>query len=165
MCKTNHLPSFILFSPVDHCLSLSLLSPLSLKKQPFPIFNTVKHTGCCHLFVCDLISNNPFRQDPGQTAFPQHFLYFFPEPQGQGSFRPTLASFRRTVCCFWPSPSPPTCPLPRDIFCSFRRGRSSSCAGWMRYRVLTVSSRTRPIISSNMLNPSILYSLRGSLWP
>jgi hypothetical protein len=23
---------------------------------------------------------------------PQHFLYFFPEPQGQGSFRPTVAS-------------------------------------------------------------------------
>jgi hypothetical protein len=24
------------------------------------------------------------------VAPPQHFLYFFPEPQGHGSFRPTL---------------------------------------------------------------------------
>lgn len=23
--------------------------------------------------------------------FPQHFLYFFPDPQGQGSFRPTFS--------------------------------------------------------------------------
>lgn len=25
---------------------------------------------------------------------PQHFLYFFPEPQGQGSLRPILAPVR-----------------------------------------------------------------------
>jgi len=29
---------------------------------------------------------------------PWHFLYFFPLPQGQGSLRPTLSSFRWTVC-------------------------------------------------------------------
>jgi hypothetical protein len=28
------------------------------------------------------------------VAPPQHFLYFFPDRQGQGSFRPTLAAFR-----------------------------------------------------------------------
>ena len=28
---------------------------------------------------------------------PQQFLYFFPEPQGQGSFLPTLGVVRRTV--------------------------------------------------------------------
>lgn len=29
------------------------------------------------------------------VAPPQHFLYFFPEPQGHGSFRPTLGALRR----------------------------------------------------------------------
>ena len=28
----------------------------------------------------------------------QHFLYFFPLPQGQGSFRPTLGAIRWTGC-------------------------------------------------------------------
>ena len=28
----------------------------------------------------------------------QHFLYFFPDPHGQGSLRPTLAFSRLTVC-------------------------------------------------------------------
>jgi len=28
------------------------------------------------------------------VAPPQHFLYFFPDPQGHGSFRPTLVAFR-----------------------------------------------------------------------
>ena len=27
---------------------------------------------------------------------PQHFLYFLPDPQGQGSLRPTLSSVRIT---------------------------------------------------------------------
>jgi hypothetical protein len=30
----------------------------------------------------------------GFRHFPQHFLYFFPLPQGQGSFRPTLGWVR-----------------------------------------------------------------------
>jgi hypothetical protein len=29
------------------------------------------------------------------VALPQHFLYFFPEPQGHRSFRPTLVAVRR----------------------------------------------------------------------
>jgi hypothetical protein len=29
-------------------------------------------------------------------APPQHFLYFFPEPHGHGSFRPTLGALRRS---------------------------------------------------------------------
>ena len=28
------------------------------------------------------------------VALPQHFLYFFPDPQGHGSFRPTLEALR-----------------------------------------------------------------------
>src|ERR1035438_3516191 len=36
------------------------------------------------------------RQEPQFTvAPPQHFLYFFPEPHGQGSLRPTLGMLRR----------------------------------------------------------------------
>jgi hypothetical protein len=44
------------------------------------------------------------------VAPPQHFLYFFPEPHGHGSFRSTLGALRRSslVCalaltcrCFW----------------------------------------------------------------
>jgi len=29
------------------------------------------------------------------VAPPQHFLYFFPDPHGQGSLRPTLGAVRR----------------------------------------------------------------------
>src|ERR1039458_8711678 len=29
------------------------------------------------------------------VALPQHFLYFFPDPQGHGSFRPTLGALHR----------------------------------------------------------------------
>ena len=31
------------------------------------------------------------------AATPQHFLYFLPLPQGQGSLRPTFGASRRTV--------------------------------------------------------------------
>src|SRR6266568_6434980 len=40
------------------------------------------------------------------AATPQHFLYFFPEPQGQGSFRPILSPLRRTCCTGCASPAP-----------------------------------------------------------
>ncbi len=37
-------------------------------------------------------------KQPRSTQFtiapPQHFLYFFPEPHGHGSFRPTLGALR-----------------------------------------------------------------------
>ena len=36
---------------------------------------------------------------------PQHFLYFLPLPQGQGSLRPTLSP-ERTTCCTCMSPAP-----------------------------------------------------------
>src|SRR6202041_875663 len=49
-----------------------------------------------------------------QAATPWHFLYFFPEPQGQGSLRPTFAAARvglggstgaapawNCICCCW----------------------------------------------------------------
>src|SRR5687767_15578824 len=47
----------------------------------------------------------------GHAAVPWHFLYFFPEPHGQGSLRPTLAWVRfcgmtgsfgapeKVICC------------------------------------------------------------------
>src|SRR5580765_1221955 len=41
-----------------------------------------------------------------QAAAPWHFLYFFPLPHGQGSFRPTFGSSRRTVATL--ASSPPT---------------------------------------------------------
>ena len=37
---------------------------------------------------------NPQNHELAPT--PQHFLYFFPLPQGQGSFLPTLGSSRTT---------------------------------------------------------------------
>ncbi len=37
---------------------------------------------------------------------PQHFLYFLPEPQGQGSLRPILAVPRTTCCTDCRSPDP-----------------------------------------------------------
>src|SRR5690242_12694821 len=37
---------------------------------------------------------------------PWHFLYFFPLPHGQGSFRPTLSVVRRTGVCGFASSSP-----------------------------------------------------------
>ena len=42
-----------------------------------------------------------------QAAVPWHFLYFLPEPQGQGSLRPTLAEPRTTVwgALVWPAPA------------------------------------------------------------
>ena len=32
----------------------------------------------------------------GKRHYPQHFLYFFPLPQGQGSFLPALGVWRTT---------------------------------------------------------------------
>ena|ERR1043165_5752495 len=37
---------------------------------------------------------------------PQHFLYFLPDPQGQGSLRPTFAPLRTRCCTGWYSPEP-----------------------------------------------------------
>src|SRR4028119_1473846 len=45
-----------------------------------------------------------FRVQPTETPAPWHFLYFFPEPQGQGSLRPTLRS-RLTFGCARCGPS------------------------------------------------------------
>src|SRR6188472_1017702 len=51
------------------------------------------------------------------AAAPWHFLYFFPLPHGQGSFRPTLFPSRFTCCGAPPSPLPLCC----DIMNSARR--------------------------------------------
>src|SRR5215468_9918443 len=47
-----------------------------------------------------------FRTRIDQALAPQHFLYFLPEPQGQGSLRPTLAPLRTTCCTGARSPAP-----------------------------------------------------------
>src|SRR2546425_2662187 len=68
---------------------------------------------------------------------PWHFLYFFPLPQGHGSFRPTFSPVRRTVL----SPFPPPASSPRfSLNCGARRGRActggacSPCTTWTRNR-------------------------------
>src|ERR1700721_4453767 len=46
---------------------------------------------------------------PGTTLFfyaPWHFLYFFPDPQGQGSFPPPFPCPRTTCCTGCESPAP-----------------------------------------------------------
>src|ERR1043165_3754967 len=68
--------------------------------------------------------------DCDHAAVPWHFLYFFPEPQGQGSLRPTFASLRFTVCGCDESPDE------KYIGCCFGLGgggarrarRTSSCS-------------------------------------
>src|ERR1700730_17655058 len=40
---------------------------------------------------------SPFDNSELQASAPWHFLYFFPEPHGQGSLRPTLSPARRFV--------------------------------------------------------------------
>jgi hypothetical protein len=39
--------------------------------------------------------NRPHSQDHNRAYCPQHFLYFFPLPQGQGSLRPTFGEERK----------------------------------------------------------------------
>jgi hypothetical protein len=39
------------------------------------------------------------------SALPQQFLYFFPLPQGQGSFRPTFFMADAFLGCRGPSPA------------------------------------------------------------
>src|SRR5687768_14405302 len=51
-------------------------------------------------------SHDTVRCEPSGYAActPQHFLYFFPLPQGQSSLRPTLGWLRTMVFTFAPSP-------------------------------------------------------------
>jgi hypothetical protein len=42
-----------------------------------------------------VIDDSGEREKSVHRHTPQHFLYFFPDPHGHGSFRPTLAALRR----------------------------------------------------------------------
>src|SRR5262249_58962406 len=44
------------------------------------------------------------RREQPAHARPWHFLYFFPDPHGHGSFRPIFSASRRTVSTFAGSP-------------------------------------------------------------
>src|SRR5271163_3549585 len=49
---------------------------------------------------------------------PWHFLYFLPEPQGQGSLRPTFSPVRRCVgCAPLPEPARLAAASSRCFFC------------------------------------------------
>src|SRR4030042_2741075 len=102
---------------------------------------------------------------------PQHFLYFFPLPQGQGALRPIF--FTVTGCA---------CKVLIPVFCgplevtlvisSFLSVLclSSSCCSSLAtiltlYKSLTVSNFISSISSLNRLNASFLNSTSGSLWP
>src|SRR5690349_13953437 len=106
------------------------------------------------------------------ALMPWHFLYFLPEPQGQGSLRPTLACWRLTgaAASFGPV----------YITCSFGRGggraRETRCdssrsdsrpppASSIFQSTLTTRSWMRSIIDWNISNDSRLYSMSGSRWP
>src|SRR4051794_15656162 len=110
--------------------------------------------------------------DRDHAAAPWHFLYFLPEPHGQGSLRPTFASRCLTVCdCDGPEPE-------KNIGCwrggagkarrgaaSWRCSPSRSTTTSIFQRNLTTRSWIRSIISWNISNDSFLYSISGSRWP
>src|SRR5215472_4970860 len=63
-----------------------------------------------------------------KTYAPWHFLYFLPEPQGQGSLRPTF-SVPRTTCCTVrcsPPPAMRACSSSRRFFRWKASSRSST---------------------------------------
>src|SRR3954466_14258936 len=112
--------------------------------------------------------------DRDHAAVPWHFLYFLPEPQGQGSLRPTFGSRRLTVSCCTPCESLKT----RFCFRAFGGGRarctrsrstasspSRSTTTSIFQRYLTTWSWMRSIISWKISNDSFLYSMSGSRWP
>src|SRR3972149_5662704 len=94
-------------------------------------------------------------------ALPQHFLYFFPLPQKQGSFLPIFLS--RLIGAFLSSPSP----LLKTIRCCSSlllssRSISTSLTGFTLNNFSQTSSLKRFIIAENISYPSFLYSYRGS---
>src|SRR5438093_10551797 len=66
------------------------------------------------------------------TVAAWHFLYFFPEPHGHGSLRPTLASLRFTVCGS-------VVPLEKYIGCCFGFGGAMRCTRGCSSRSTTTS--------------------------
>jgi len=47
-----------------------------------------------------VVWHSSFAPPPPYDTRPQHFLYFLPDPQGQGSFRPTRGTSRLIVWTF-----------------------------------------------------------------
>src|SRR3954447_2456014 len=57
-------------------------------------------------------TGNPMRPRPHAAFFPQHFLYFLPLPQGQGSLRPTRGASLTIVLTLTAVSTPPSSPPP-----------------------------------------------------
>ena len=87
-----------------------------------------------------------------QALRPQQFLYFLPLPQGQGSFRPILVTFRG--CFLGVVPSPPT--FSTVALATRSRLTSSSLRRRTEKRRRTVSAWMAAIIASNMARDSCL---------
>src|SRR4030095_1175667 len=96
---------------------------------------------------------------PPHVFAPQHFLYFWPDPHGQGSLRPTFCPLRTAVTTAASSDGPVnwTARGARVI-----RGASSLEGNFVIKMYLTISSSMRFIISSNKEKDSFLYSIKGS---
>ena len=92
---------------------------------------------------------------------PQHFLYFLPEPQGQGSFLPTFSAAFLTTGRFF-SPSPPTAAACASR-CFATCVRFICSAGREKRVIRTVSTRMLAIIASNISPAAMRYSLSGFL--
>src|SRR5512146_2242312 len=97
---------------------------------------------------------DPQPRDRLYAAAPWHFLYFFPDPHGQGSLRPTFGSLCLTVCVDGP-PEPEknigcclgACGSERCTRCASRCSPSRSTTTSIFQRNLTTRSWTRSIIS------------------
>src|SRR5689334_17951414 len=95
---------------------------------------------------------------------PWHFLYFLPEPQGQGSLRPTLSSLRWTVGADTGSSPRFSVSLGCGREITGAGGgaeRSPSRTACTRKSRSIVSDLIRSIMPENRSYPSRLYSMRG----
>src|ERR1700677_1282168 len=89
------------------------------------------------LVILDIIREyGRMGHDAGQQTDqePQHFLYFFPLPQGHGSFRPTV--FLASTGCLAVDASPPTNCSAASSFSFLRwmlrvRSMTELCAAWL----------------------------------
>ena len=108
----------------------------------------------------------------------QHFLYFFPLPQGQGSLRPTFSMRLRIGSIFFSASVPAIAACccrsmslaGRGVFLD--RGRLDPRAAdeafvellHLEDQIGHVRCRPRPTCASNSFMPSRLYSTFGSTW-
>src|SRR5205814_402012 len=66
---------------------------------------TILGSVCSHGLAC-FCARTGVSAPHFQAFAPQHFLYFLPEPQWQGSLRPTFDPLRTTCCTGARSPAP-----------------------------------------------------------